>query len=408
MPPADVAAPSPAEAVLTFLESVGRRSEAEFYLKLFRQLPKESFAVIAPSPQVLRQALGSLVEQLRFLYDLDLAAPVVLGLIDPEASTGGAERLSKRLPSVGLEPNVHSADEPGLADRLRQELRGEKVPLVQFSPSPGQTVAERFSKLGELLRGLGTRKIVLLRRKGGIGPKGERRLELGPGHILPAHTGGISVINLRTDREPLLAQKRVRRDDAVLLDEINTLLSDTAMSSLLVNIASPLNLLKELFTVKGAGTLVKAGAAIDRLVSYDDADVPRIRELLESSFAKRLDSGFFERPPLAVYVESSYRGVAILHPSSIAPFLSKFAVEPVAQGEGIGQDLWQALLRDHPAVFWRARPDNPIVGWYTSLSDGMQRTPDWLVFWRGIEPAQIADVIAEAVARPADFSANGG
>jgi acetylglutamate kinase len=200
----------------------------------------------------------------------------------------------------------------------------------------------------------------------------------------------------------------VRRDDAALLEEINTLLSEPAMSSLLVSIASPLNLLKELFTVKGAGTLVKAGAAIDRLDSYAAVDVERIRGLLESSFGKRLDAAFFERPPLDVYVESSYRGVAILHPCGIAPFLSKFAVEPVAQGEGIGQDLWHALLRDHPAVFWRARPDNPIVGWYISLSDGMQRTPRWLVFWRGIDPPRIADVIAEAIARPADFDANGG
>ena len=45
---------------------------------------------------------------------------------------------------------------------------------------------------------------VLLRRQGGLGPKGERRIDLGPGHMLAAHAGGISVINLRTDREGIL------------------------------------------------------------------------------------------------------------------------------------------------------------------------------------------------------------
>ena len=40
---------NPADVVLTFLESVGRRAEAELYLRLFRQLPKESFALIAPA-----------------------------------------------------------------------------------------------------------------------------------------------------------------------------------------------------------------------------------------------------------------------------------------------------------------------------------------------------------------------
>ena len=34
--------PSPADAVLMFVESVGRRSEAELYLKLFRQLPRRA------------------------------------------------------------------------------------------------------------------------------------------------------------------------------------------------------------------------------------------------------------------------------------------------------------------------------------------------------------------------------
>ena len=36
----------PAEVVLRFLESVGRRSEAEFYISLFRAEPKEQFAEI--------------------------------------------------------------------------------------------------------------------------------------------------------------------------------------------------------------------------------------------------------------------------------------------------------------------------------------------------------------------------
>ncbi len=68
--------------MLTFLESVGRRSEAEFYLRMFHGLPKESFAVIVPGGPVVRSALGSIVEQLRFLADLGLYATVVLGLFD--------------------------------------------------------------------------------------------------------------------------------------------------------------------------------------------------------------------------------------------------------------------------------------------------------------------------------------
>ena len=86
-------------------------------------------------------------------------------------------------------------------------------------------------------------------------------------------------------------------------------------------------------------------------------------------------------------------------------FLTKFAVEPVARGEGIAQDLWQALVRDHPAVFWRARPDNPILSWYVTLADGMVRLDKWLVFWRGIEPAKLGEIIAETASKPVDFTA---
>ena len=58
---------------MTFLESVGRRSESELYLRLFRELPKESFAIIAVESAVVRYAAGSLVEQLRFLRELGLS-----------------------------------------------------------------------------------------------------------------------------------------------------------------------------------------------------------------------------------------------------------------------------------------------------------------------------------------------
>jgi acetylglutamate kinase len=178
-----------------------------------------------------------------------------------------------------------------------------------------------------------------------------------------------------------------------------------APEPLLVSITSPLNLLKELFTVKGAGTLIKPGTAVERRDSYSETDVSKLSALLESSFGRSLDSGFFERPPLAVYFESSYRGAAILLAQAPAPYLSKFAVEPEAQGEGIGNDLWQAILRDFPRLFWRGRPDNPINPWYQSVCDGMVRLPGWNVFWRGIEPSDIATVIAQAESFPPDFAA---
>lgn len=398
---------TPADVVLTFLESVGRRAEAELYLKLFRQLPKESFAMIGASPQVLRDGLGQLVDQLRFLADLDLFPPLVLGLFEPATAAAGSERVARRATAAGLVPYVHAMDEPDLAQRLREELRAERIPIVNFPELVGDTLEARLARLAGLMRELDTRKFVMLRRRGGLSARGDSPLELGPGHLLPGFGRWISVVNLRADHAALVASKRLPKQDGVLLDCAARLIELVRPSPLLVSVASPLNLMKELFTVKGAGTLVKGGTPIVRHDSYAGLDLVRLRALVEASFGRLLLPDFFERPPLAVYLDERYRGAAIILGGRAAPYLSKFAVEPEAQGEGMGNDLWQAIARDFSELFWRTRHDNPILPWYLGLADGMVRTANWHVLWRGIAHERIPEVIGEAEAAPPDFVMNG-
>jgi acetylglutamate kinase len=254
-----------------------------------------------------------------------------------------------------------------------------------------------------LARDLDTRKVVLLRRRGGLAPRGDRPLELGPGHLMPSVGGWISVVNLRTDRAALVASKRLPKRDGELLDCASRLIELTDPTPVLVSVASPLNLMKELFTVKGAGTLVKEGTPIVRHDSYAGVDVPRLRALIQASFRKTLAPDYFERPILSVYLDEQYRGAAIFQPGQAAAYLSKFSVEPQAQGEGVGFDLWQAFCRDYPRFLWRTRHDNPILPWYLGVADGMARRPLWHVLWCGIEPDKIPSAIAEAEAKPADF-----
>ncbi len=391
--------------MLTFLESVGRRSEAEFYLRLFLKLPPESFGIIAPGATVVRYALGSLVEQLKFLADLGLYAPVVLGLYDPERGPASSERLVKRLPASGMEACPHEMGEPGLAEKLRAELRADRLPVVHFRAIEGQTIDDRLNELGALTSELDTRKFVLLRRRGGLKPLRSGKLELAPGYYLPTESGRISIINLRTDREGIVAGKLLPKRDAELLAAAERLIELSQPTPVLASITSPLNLLKELFTVKGAGTLIKLGSAVARHRSYVNLDADRLRKLLETSFGRALDAQFFDRPPAAVYVEDDYRGAAIVCHGTPVPYLSKFAVEPEAQGEGMGRDLWTAIERDYPALYWRGRADNPIASWYATVCDGMVRMPEWNVYWRGIETRLIPDVIEAARLHPPDFAA---
>ncbi len=67
-PPADTSAET--RLVLTFLESVGKRQDAELYVKLFREVPKPSFALVAIDSEILNDAMGLLVDGLQFLSRL--------------------------------------------------------------------------------------------------------------------------------------------------------------------------------------------------------------------------------------------------------------------------------------------------------------------------------------------------
>jgi acetylglutamate kinase len=257
--------------------------------------------------------------------------------------------------------------------------------------------------VGALAKQLGTRKLVVLRRRGGLGPHERRRLELAEGHFLEAHAGGISVINLRADLAALLAKGELHEPDVALLGGIERMLNAADSTRTTLSVTVPMALLNELFTVRGAGTLVKLGSRIRHATSYEVSDVDRIRALLEASFSKALDPTFFDTQPLAIYFEENYRGTAIVHQSPLGPFLSKFAVEPVARGEGIGQDLWRAMLKDSPKLFWRARAGNPIFDWYVTVCDGFSHTGAWTVFWRGAQAERIPDLIQHAVSQPHDF-----
>lgn len=388
--------------MLTFLESVGRRSEAEFYLRMFHELPKESFAVIVPGGPVVRSALGSIVEQLRFLADLGLYATVVLGLFDPDTGATSSERLVKRLPVASLSPSPHEMSEPALVEQVREDLRRERIPVLHFRKSDDETLDHRLVQLASLARHLGTRKLALLRRRGGFRPLAAKR---GDAQLSVAE-GRISIINLTTDRSRI-APGTLSKRDTELLTSSDRLIELAEPTPLLISITSPLNLLKELFTVKGAGTLIKRGSAVERHGSYTTLDVPRLKHLLETAFGRELAPGYFDLPPLAVYVDPSYRGAAIVHDAYPAPYLSKFAVLPEAQGEGIGRDIWEVLVRHHAELYWRSRIDNPITSWYVGVCDGMVRRPPWQIYFRGVPVELIPEAVAQAEARSADFVSPG-
>ncbi|HSC86867.1 MAG TPA: hypothetical protein VLC09_06330 [Polyangiaceae bacterium] len=393
--------PSLGKTVLTFLESVGAPSEAQMYLRLFRGLERGQFALVAPSAAVLRENAGTLAEQLAFLKQLGLYVSLVIGGFEAL----GQEELGwlfEALEGEDLSPQ-RLAVGPGCLAEARGVFYEARLPVFVFEqPDPAQ--------LAELAAEMKPRKVVFLRSEGGLGPHGASHVEISPGHFLLGHESGLAVINLRSDQRRLLEGGflgELDRGWLALSRQMLEALADGGSPSTTVSIASPLAFLRELFTVRGEGTLVKLGAALEQFDSYDELDRPRLASLLSESFARPIREEFFARPPLRVYVERDYRGVALLEPGSGAAFLSKFAVLPVARGEGLGQDLWWAMSREHPAFYWRSRADNPINGWYTSVCDGLHRGPHWHVYWRGVSSQDVPRLVEDATARPADFGAAG-
>jgi len=81
----------------------------------------------------------------------------------------------------------------------------------------------------------------------------------------------------------------------------------------------------------------------------------------------------------------------------------RYIVPGVKPGTVIGRDLWEAVIRDHEKVFWRARPQNPITQWYQSQCHGMVRADGWMVYWRGVAHTEIPKLIEQALALPPDF-----
>jgi acetylglutamate kinase len=168
-----------------------------------------------------------------------------------------------------------------------------------------------------------------------------------------------------------------------------------------ISVTSPMNLLQEIFTVKGAGTVFRKGSSIVS-PDFETLDKDRLSALLEEGFKKVPKPDALDRVT-KVYLEENYRGAVLLeeHPEGL--YLSKFAVGSEARGEGLAQELWSEVCKNHSAFFWRSKKENPVNQWYDRQADGSHTSGEWQVFWRGVEADAIPKLIAFCLKRESDF-----
>lgn len=409
------------EIILRLLGSIGSRKEVEQYIKQYSSLDQKQFAVVKVGGGLLQDHLEELASSLTYLQRVGLY-PIVIH--------GAGPQLDDALKEAGIPirklEGMRITDSATL-DVVRKVMQRENLKLVDALEKldtrarPVTSGVFEATMLDESTYGyVGEIKRVNLEAIGaairaghlpiltclGETPSGqivninadvaasELALAIKPakivfltptGGLLDQHGRTLSSINLSEDFDRMMSEDWVHSGMRLKLQEIKDLLDELPLSSS-VSITSARDLPKELFTHRGAGTLVQRGERVLEFKTFDQIDQVRLKELLELGFGKQLRPNYFEKANIDhIYVTESYRATAVIVKEGPVPYLDKFAVTPKAQGEGLGASVWARMREDYPKLYWRSRVSNQINMWYFQQSEGAFRNDQWCVFWYGIE-----------------------
>ncbi len=372
------------ETVLQSLSAVGAQHEAKFYADLFARQDAETFAMIVLDPRCLKNPLlEALIAALRILSNLQLSPTLVVGALEDGRTSAKfqAQRLSRDLDKSGVRATKLNTASYGLIKEVQKASRGGKMPILEMTDRRGKM------NLSALVKALQPNKIIFLQPSGGLIKDGTR-------------CANLTIASLPDFMQSQsFSAGQIRFLDCVLE------LEKSAQARRSYVIASPLNLLGELFTTRGTGTLIRRAVQFKTGKSFKSFSKPELTRALETAFEKRLKPTFFDTPLYAGFVEGDYRGGALFKEQAGLPYLSKFFVTREARGDGIARDIWETACEAVPSFLWRSRMGNPFNAWYMRKCDGMQRSGDWRIFWKGLDATDIGDAIAAAAAAPDDFIA---
>jgi len=374
------------ETVLKSLSAVGAQHEAKFYADLFARQDAETFAMIVVDPRCLKRPLmEALISALRILANLELTPILIIGALEDERTSikFQTQIITKALERISVAAIKLNTATYGLIKEVRTSARGGKIPVLEMTDRRGKM------NLAALTKALKPNKIIFLQPSGGLNINGKRHPNL-----------TVQDLPELMDAETFSAGQ-IRFLDCVLD------LEKTAKTRRSYVIASPLNLLGELFTTRGTGTLIRRAIEVETGTTFKDFSKPNLNRAVELAFGKRLDPMFFKKQLYKGFVEKDYRGGALFIEQAGQPYLSKFFVLREARGEGIARDIWEAACVDVPSFVWRSRMGNPFNSWYMRECDGMQRAEnasgDWRIFWKGLDATKIGDSIEAAISAPDDF-----
>ncbi|MBT8071249.1 MAG: acetylglutamate kinase, partial [Gammaproteobacteria bacterium] len=311
------------QIVHELLAQLGSSREAQQYLKEFSGTNQARFAVVKVGGGILRDHLEELTSALAFLHRLGLIPVVLHGAgpqLDQALADAGIETERREGLRVTSEPVMSVARPLMYKENLRLvdalENRGvrarsiqhgvfqcsyldqdnlglvgevEKVELSAVESAVRNGAIPVLTCLGESPSGqvlninadIATRELVWKLRP-------HKVIFLSPtGGLLDRQDRIITAVSLTNDYEALMQQPWVHSGMRLKLQQINEMLQrlpdDTSVS-----ITSAAHLTRELFTYRGAGTLVRKGEAINVFDQPDEETLGKVRELVEHSFHRTL------------------------------------------------------------------------------------------------------------------------
>lgn len=369
------------DKVIRSLSAIGAIKDARFYAELFSSQEPEQFALIVIDPRCLKNPLlESLIGNIRILTDLGLTPTLLVGALDDDMTSirFQSQRLAKDLEAVKVKNVRLNTESYGLIDSVKKAAAQGRISVLE------STKPQKRKSLMELVDRLAPGKVIFLQPSGGISQLGRR----------------VPVINI--DDKEQLKLNDLSHGQARFIDLARKMLEEQSRKTVYI-IASPLNLLTELFTVKGSGTLIRRGAKVRASQSLNGLDLKALKTSIEFGFEKPVKTEISEWPVKSVLLEENYRGGAILTQKLDLIYLSKFWVIKEAQGEGIARDIWDKIIKKNPKFFWRSKRSNPFNDFYIKACDGMQASKDWRIFWRGLATDEIGTAVELALETTEDF-----
>lgn len=356
------------------------------FLKEFQSLSPESFAILYADTETIFDSSEALFSDLKLLYQLDLFPFVILEVdsfqylkvfFPLEQTNIEGEK------SLGFSYQVVDRNLP-LKEEVTRIIGQKKIPILLWEDE-----SEKLSALIDRCRSiLHSAKVIYVSIDG---------------PLKDPNTSKVKSILQRDSHLSLpegVTLSRSQEDFFQLSEDLLSKIEDPKFSIVLT---SPFTLLTELFTVKGSGTLVKRKNKIRVYHSTEDVDMPRVFQLIEESFGKPLKPEFYNTKFDVLFLEESYRACAWLQKTEHGFLLSKFAVNGVARGAGVGRDIWDQILEHCRPLFWRSKPDNNINKWYMSIAQGIEKDESWYYYWLGLNQSLIPATIQTLKSQPEDF-----